>query len=135
VAITRLKELQCGTCGVWFALPEVLYDTLAAEGGFFTCPNGHRRGWDKGTLQKQNERLQQEQARLEQALAAEHRRLIAAQAQTTKARKQVVKMQKRAAAGVCPCCNRTFNNMARHMKTKHPEFKTADIVPIKKEQG
>ena len=24
--------------------------------------------------------------------------------------------------GVCPCCTRTFPNLAAHMKTKHPDF-------------
>jgi rubrerythrin len=25
--------------------------------------------------------------------------------------------------GVCPCCNRTFQNLMAHMKTKHPGWK------------
>lgn len=33
------------------------------------------------------------------------------------------KLKKRASAGICPCCNRTVSQMARHMKSKHPEFK------------
>lgn len=48
------------------------------------------------------------------------------------ARKRVVK---RAAVGVCPCCTRTVHQLARHMKTKHPEFvvqETTNVVPIKK---
>ncbi len=28
---------------------------------------------------------------------------------------------KRVNKGVCPCCNRTFVNLANHMKTTHPE--------------
>jgi hypothetical protein len=24
--------------------------------------------------------------------------------------------------GVCPCCNRSFTNLRRHMTTKHPEY-------------
>jgi hypothetical protein len=28
----------------------------------------------------------------------------------------------RVASGVCPCCNRSFVNLRRHMKTQHPEF-------------
>jgi hypothetical protein len=23
---------------------------------------------------------------------------------------------------VCPCCQRSFQNLSRHMKTKHPEY-------------
>jgi hypothetical protein len=35
---------------------------------------------------------------------------------------QVTRLKNRAAAGVCPCCNRHFTALERHMKTKHPEF-------------
>ncbi len=34
----------------------------------------------------------------------------------------MTKVKKRAANGVCPCCNRTFSDLARHMKAKHPDF-------------
>jgi hypothetical protein len=29
------------------------------------------------------------------------------------------------ANGVCPCCNRTFQNLARHMAGKHPDYEEA----------
>lgn len=32
------------------------------------------------------------------------------------------RIKKRIAAGVCPCCNRTFQNLARHMENKHKEY-------------
>lgn len=40
---------------------------------------------------------------------------------TTKA--QLTKTKKRVSNGVCPCCNRTFKQLARHMENKHPEYK------------
>lgn len=46
----------------------------------------------------------------------------AAEAETTKARMQVVRHKKRAAPGLCPCCNRSFVGLSRHMKTKHPQY-------------
>jgi hypothetical protein len=30
--------------------------------------------------------------------------------------------------GVCPCCNRTFQQLARHMKAKHPGYGPTDEV-------
>jgi len=127
--------LSCPVCGVHFALEKRFYE-WRKEGGHvgekqpnYHCPNGHVlvvRDWDIEKLRRERDQLKQQMAQLNDELAAQT-------AQTTKARKQIVKMQKRAAAGVCPCCNRSFTNMARHMATKHPEFKTADIVPIKKE--
>ncbi len=54
--------------------------------------------------------------------------LEAAQAREAKAeseRKQIAtahrKMRTRVMNGVCPCCNRTFQNLMAHMKTEHPE--------------
>lgn len=38
------------------------------------------------------------------------------------ARGQVTRLKNRAAAGVCPCCNRTFHQLVRHMAAKHPDF-------------
>ncbi len=32
------------------------------------------------------------------------------------------RIKKRVANGVCPCCNRSFKDLARHMKGQHPEF-------------
>lgn len=35
---------------------------------------------------------------------------------------EVTKLKKRIANGVCPCCKRSFCNLAAHMKTQHPEY-------------
>jgi hypothetical protein len=29
---------------------------------------------------------------------------------------------------VCPCCNRTFSNLQRHMAHKHPQFAKVEAV-------
>lgn len=114
---------QCGTCGVFSTCPEVVYDQHRNEGGYHYCPNGHTWGWAKDgcereKLRRERDRLKQDAARLED----ERRAAIARAEQAEQANKR---LHKRASAGVCPCCNRTFTNMARHMKTKHP-----NVVPI-----
>lgn len=45
-----------------------------------------------------------------------------AQESLAKEQRAKVRLRKRIAAGVCPCCHRTVSQMARHMKTKHPDF-------------
>jgi hypothetical protein len=40
----------------------------------------------------------------------------------------LTKQRKRAANGVCACCHRSFANVARHMKTQHPDF-NPDAAP------
>jgi hypothetical protein len=45
-----------------------------------------------------------------------------AKATIAKERRSKARLKKRIKAGVCPCCNRTVSQMARHMKTKHPDY-------------
>lgn len=56
----------------------------------------------------------------EEQQAAQHARN---QARAQKAAK--TRMKNRIANGVCPCCNRHFANVQRHIRTKHPEFTMA----------
>lgn len=121
---------QCGTCAVWHTIPEVVYETQRREGGFHSCPNGHMRGWDKGTdaierenIRRERDRLKQDAARLADEIAAERKR-------AEDAEKRVLQIKRRAAAGVCPCCNRTFLNIQRHMKSKHP-----NVVPLEQKSA
>jgi hypothetical protein len=39
-----------------------------------------------------------------------------------KERQATKRLKQRVAAGVCPCCNRTFTNLAEHMAGQHAEF-------------
>lgn len=43
------------------------------------------------------------------------RRRIAQKAATTR-------LKNRVKMGICPCCHRTFKQLAAHMKKKHPGF-------------
>jgi len=119
---TELMEMQCGSCGVWHAIPKVMYESCLEEGGFWHCPNGHSRGYSEGSLRKKLEKEEKrrkwaennaQQARLDAAKSERGR--IAQKAANTR-------MKNRAKAGVCPCCSRTFKQLASHMKNKHPDF-------------
>lgn len=116
---TDLTRLHCRTCGVEFGILKVLYESLQENGGFYHCSNGHGWGWkDDASARAQKERdqqrLAQKVAQLNDEVAAKERELSAAKGRMTKLRKRV-------GNGVCPCCTRSFTNLARHMKTKHPE--------------
>lgn len=121
---------QCGTCAVWHTVPEIVYDCFKREGGYWHCPNGHQRGWDKGTdaierenIRRERDRLKQDAARLQDEIAAERKR-------ADEAEHKIVQVRRRAVAGVCPCCNRTFLNVQKHMQSKHP-----NVVPLEQKQG
>lgn len=120
--IVKLVELVCGTCGVPHAIPEALYEECKREGGFWTCPNGHSRGYGEGTTAA-------ELKRAKQALAQKDDEIRATKDALDYAKSEIERQKRRTAAGVCPCCNRTFVQLARHMKTKHPSY---NVVPLKK---
>jgi RNase P subunit RPR2 len=116
-----LKEMVCQQCGCVHAIPQAMYDRCARLGGYWHCPNGHSWGWEKGAehtrIKELERKLAEEQARKVEALSRENMERLRADT-AEKARKRLIK---RASAGVCPCCNRTFENLARHMKTKHKD--------------
>ena len=113
---------QCGVCGVFAVTPTICYQHMRENGGFPICTNGHKWGWREGG--SENARLRQERDRLAQKIAENEDRHREEMARLEAARRAAVnkatKLCKRVAAGVCPCCNRTFANLARHMATKHP---------------
>jgi chromosome segregation ATPase len=120
--------MTCGQCGVTFAMPEEMRDDKERNGGEWYCVNGHGRIYKKTVrekLREAQEALARERARRDQAEAS----ATAQRAAATRARNERDRLKKRAAAGVCPCCNRTFQQLARHMKSKHPDFpKVTDAV-------
>lgn len=123
----RFEMRECITCGVLHAMPAVLLDRDRAEGGYRHCPNGHQQGWSKEAseserIRRERDRLKQDAARLEE----ENRQAFAAaneqRERAIRAESSIKRLKKRASAGTCPCCSRTFQNMATHMKQQHPEF-------------
>jgi hypothetical protein len=111
---------DCCECGGPIALTASLKDQLLRSHKRFCCPLGH---WQSYIGETDAERLRKElgavRAKLDQAEAAKRDALLRAEAaDNAKAR-----TEKRAKAGVCPCCRRTFQQLVRHMKSKHPERK------------
>jgi hypothetical protein len=118
-----------------------LEEARREDGGSFYCPNGHSLSFGEGEntkLRRERDRLKQEQARLEEETQLAWKAEGEQRARAAKAEKRVTQQNKRAAAGTCPCCQRTFSNMATHMKQKHPEFVAdtgARVVSIRKERS
>ena len=113
-------EIQCGACGVWFCMSETAYTTKQREGGFFYCPNGHCRGWNEGT--KKRDELRLERDRLKQRLSQRDDEIKAAKKSNSSLKGQITRIKNRTKNGVCPCCNRHFENLQRHMQGQHPDW-------------
>jgi hypothetical protein len=127
--MTKFVTEECNSCGVQFAVTEEFQKKrleVRGPNNPFYCPNGHKI-WYIG---KSDADLQRERAEnLTIQLAAADRRVQQqrearerAERIAAAARGQVTKIKNRVGRGVCPCCNRTFENLHRHMTTKHPTF-------------
>lgn len=113
----QLTEMQCGECGIVFSVPESWRAEKQRTGNGWYCPNGHSRVYRESDTDKFKRLLDEERKRHANTLS----RLNEAKASEQKVTKQLKRINKRVSAGVCPCCNRTFQQLARHMKSKHPE--------------
>lgn len=119
--------LSCGGCGVRWAMEAEYYNRKTEEHTGFKCPNGCERVFCGETKAQ----------KLEKELAAEKKRREWAESSRDSARKAearatrsarayrgvATKIRHRVGNGVCPCCRRTFQNLMRHMKTKHAKFR------------
>jgi len=123
------EGITCGQCGIYFTVPENWLLQRRAQGDIFYCPNGHCRVF----LETTEARLRKEKDAMERALqsqlnTANHLRL-AAESALKKETARRRKIEKRIACGVCPCCNRSFEDLQRHMKTKHAEYGLPPATP------
>jgi hypothetical protein len=122
----------CVSCQTPFYIPTSLYMAAKASSAItFYCPYGHPQVFREGPTEA--DKLRQERDRLTQRLAQKddeikHQRERAEAAERSAiARKGVVtRLKNRAAAGICPCCARSFENLRRHMAAKHPEFQAEE---------
>lgn len=122
--VPALKILQCGTCGVYHAIPAAMYNTCLVEGGFWNCPNGHSRGFSEGSLRSDLEKETKRRKWAEQNAINARKEADEAERRRAAQKSATTRLKNRAKAGVCPCCNRTFKQLAAHMKNKHPEYNT-----------
>lgn len=82
----------------------------------FYCPNGHAQIFTaESDVDTANRLLVEEKARHARTLARENEERLCKE----KAERKLKRVQR----GVCPECNRTFANLARHMDCKHGKAK------------
>ena len=114
-------------CGIALAIPKDLYQHARQDAkNAVYCPLGHEFVFGntyKMQLTQAEERLAEEQRRVRATrdlLAAEERSHTATKGHLTRVRRRVEH-------GVCPHCNRSFQDLRRHMRSKHrPEMKQTD---------
>lgn len=116
-ATITLLQTKCW-CGTPFAAPDSLVRAAWNDQKEIYCPHGHVCRWSKSEADKLRERL----AAVEGNLKYEQERVERERRQHAATKGQLTKERKRTSNGVCPCCNRSFVQLARHMKSQHPDF-------------
>lgn len=113
----RSVELGCGH--VIFMTTTMIDQRRRDHQTFYCTICGQPRHWpgesdieklrsQLSAAKQREETLRQQRINLEKSLETE--------------RRSKKRLETRISKGVCPCCNRVVSQLARHMKTKHPEY-------------
>jgi hypothetical protein len=121
-----LKSITCAECYNIFGVVDSIIAARRQDGKAFYCPLGHANVYQDSAYDRIKKENQNLKSRLTWAKQSEARALKeASEAKKEKAaiKGQLTKTRNRIANGVCPCCHRTFKQLAAHMTNKHPDFK------------
>lgn len=124
-----LESLKCWVCGCCFAVDRSIMHNKREYNKTLYCPNGCRLGFGESpsellrkeyehklqTAKDDAEWLRQDRDRKIQRIEEVKKSLSATKGVVTR-------MKRRVSKGVCPCCNRHFRELERHMKEMHPDF-------------
>lgn len=118
----------CFRCKADITLPRALYDAARKSSRIsFWCPYGHEQHYVEGEteaekLRRERDLLAQRIAQRDDEIARQRELRHQTELRLNATRGVVTRIKNRIGRGVCPCCNRTFENLHRHMATKHPTF-------------
>lgn len=116
-----LTVIGCGHCHLQHAVPDDFLKARKRDGADFYCPAGHRMSYGEGETARLRRQLDSARARETHA----RDQAEAAQRSARGYKGAATRIRNRIANGVCPCCNRTFADLARHMAGQHPDFPEA----------
>lgn len=115
----EFEVIHCAACDMVFGMSADFIRRRRDDHKSFYCPNGHANVYKgKSEADKLRDKLADREAALQRE-QANTRRARHERDQVSKAHR---KMRRRVMNGVCPCCNRSFENLRRHMETQHSDF-------------
>lgn len=115
-----LTSIDCGECGGTYAINERFRQSKWEQGGGWYCPYC-QCGWGyfkDNELARTKKALEAEKARKDAALS----RANEAEQNLAQALRREKRVKTRLVNGTCPCCKRTFKQLANHMARKHPDY-------------
>lgn len=114
------SSISCYKCQFIFYVPTKTKSRWQEKHTRFVCPSCEAgQAFHSDT---EAERLRRELEEAELRAKRNYSYYEQEQRRVSAMKGQVTKLKKRAAHGVCACCNRTFANVATHMAQKHPDF-------------
>lgn len=138
-------QQECFSCKVQYWIPDSLEETKQKTRNNENrppsyCPYGHANYRKPEAVISQEQKIRQERdqllqnkAYLQDRINEEREGREAAERSAKAYRASATRVKNRAKHGVCPCCNRTFKQLAAHMKTQHPGYKPdADVIDLAK---
>lgn len=109
-------------CGIRHAIPEELaVEHRLTKGHVVYCPLGHA-GVAKVHEQREADRLREIVREQRQSLGSTRELLRHEERSHAATKGHLTRTKRRVAAGVCPCCKRSFKDLARHMEGQHPGY-------------
>ena len=115
----NLTRVSCGECGGVYAINSRYHEQKREQGGFWNCPYC-RCGWGFG--ESDNDRLKKQLKNTQKQLEWAQQDVKNAENRERGQKAAKTRIKNRIAKGVCPCCNRSFANLQKHMQTKHPDY-------------
>jgi hypothetical protein len=121
-----IHVIECASCNIDFGIGRNFETARREDHATFYCPNGHGNVY-KGDSEAEKLRKEVERMKVRERLARDSERFYRDQAAASRrsaaaVRGHLTRLRKRIAAGVCPCCNRSFENVRRHIEGQHPEW-------------
>lgn len=107
----------CCSCGAHFGIDSDSKAKRHKDGNVFYCPNGHELIYNIKPDETKN-KLIRAAAQLE---ASERRE------RELRSRNVVTRLKNRASRGICPCCDKEFSVLKKHMKSQHPGYEQEAI--------
>ncbi len=112
--------VDCCSCKAVYAITNDSQEGYKRTNKSFWCPYcGRTQAYLEEHVEKKLERQLQRERQQHDQTRADRDRIERSRAAVAGALTKKKRQVERTMNGVCPCCNRHFKNLERHMKSKH----------------
>ena len=127
-----LVTVECGECGGVYGIQSRYHRQKRENGGYWNCPYCRcswgfaKDGSEMAKLKRKLEYMEADKDRVQRSLDRERSDHATTESRRRAEKAAKTRLKNRVSKGVCPCCNRHFENLAKHMASKHPDFTKTD---------